>query len=160
MCHSVIVEIGTGRKPFTAHAALVRFFAAVDSPVGVQRARRRETLVTHGANVRLFAYYNKYKTMHEEIYIFFPPVVIIILFRTIVKKKKKTLCRAFKYNNIIKRGNVCLFVCRAVVFDIVRTTEHLTFYTIFADHSRKIKQYSYDVFHIFGNNILNSYTNQ
>jgi len=33
--HSVIVEVGTGREPFAAHAALVRFLAAVDSPVSV-----------------------------------------------------------------------------------------------------------------------------
>lgn len=38
--HSVIIEIRTGRKPLSTHAALVWFFATVDSSVSVQRTRR------------------------------------------------------------------------------------------------------------------------
>lgn len=53
--HSVIVEIRAGREPFSAHAALVWLFAAVNSPVSVQRARSRETFVAHGAHVGFFA---------------------------------------------------------------------------------------------------------
>jgi hypothetical protein len=33
--HSVVVEIRTGREPFSADAALMWFFTAVDSPVSV-----------------------------------------------------------------------------------------------------------------------------
>lgn len=60
--HSVVVEVGTGGEPFSAHSTLVRFFAAVDAPVGVQRARSRETLIADGTHVRFFACESKQTT--------------------------------------------------------------------------------------------------
>lgn len=58
--HPVIVEVRAGRETFTTHAALVRFFAAVDAPMRVQRTGRRETLVAHGAHVGLFTCKNRW----------------------------------------------------------------------------------------------------
>jgi len=63
----VVVEIRTGREPFSANATLVRFFAAVNSPVSVQRARRRETLVAHCTHVRLFTCVRKRMRWHYNI---------------------------------------------------------------------------------------------
>lgn len=53
--HSVVVKIRAGREPFSANAALVRLFATVYPPMGVQGTRRRETLAANGANMRFFA---------------------------------------------------------------------------------------------------------
>ena len=55
MRHAVVVEVGGGCESLAAHGALVRLFAAVDAPVGVERTRRRKALAAHVAHVRLLA---------------------------------------------------------------------------------------------------------
>ena len=50
--HAVVVEVGRGGEPFPADGALVRLLPAVDAPVGVERAGRRESLAAHVADVR------------------------------------------------------------------------------------------------------------
>lgn len=52
----MVVQVAAGRKPFSANLTLVRFFAAVDSPVCVEAAGRREALVADQAYVWLLPY--------------------------------------------------------------------------------------------------------
>ena len=50
--HAVVVEIGGGGEAFAADGTLVRLLSAVDPPVRVQRAGRREAFTAHVAHVR------------------------------------------------------------------------------------------------------------
>lgn len=54
--HTMIVEVGRGRKLLTANETLMRFFTTVDSLVRIQRARRWETLVAHHTNMRFLSF--------------------------------------------------------------------------------------------------------
>lgn len=56
MRHAVVVEVTASCEPLAAHLALVRFLAAVDAPVCVETAGRREPLVAHHTHVRLFTW--------------------------------------------------------------------------------------------------------
>jgi hypothetical protein len=53
VCHTVVVEVGTGGEAFAAHKALVWFVTAVYATVRVERAGCRETLVAHFADMGL-----------------------------------------------------------------------------------------------------------
>jgi len=55
MCHSVVVQVRTGRKRFAANWTSVWPLAAMYALVGVQRARRGKRFVTLGASMRTFS---------------------------------------------------------------------------------------------------------
>jgi len=55
MCHSVVVQVRTGRKRFAANWTRVWPLAAMYALVGVQRAGRGERFVALGASVRTFS---------------------------------------------------------------------------------------------------------
>ena len=49
----MVVEIGRSGESLAANGALVRFLAAVDPPVRVERTRSRKAFAAHVAHVRL-----------------------------------------------------------------------------------------------------------
>ena len=51
----MVVEIGRGGEAFAADGALVRFLAAVNATVRVERTRRRKSFAAHVTHVRLLS---------------------------------------------------------------------------------------------------------
>lgn len=67
VCHSVVVQIGAGRKALPTHLALVRFLSGMDPSMGVQWTWRAEPFAAHRAHVRLFTCDQIKKKMQKQL---------------------------------------------------------------------------------------------
>lgn len=52
----MVIEIGRGCESLAANGTLMGFLSAVNPAVGVERTRRRESLIADVTNMRLFTF--------------------------------------------------------------------------------------------------------
>lgn len=86
MCHSMVVQVGAGRKPLATHLTFMRFFTWMYSPMRIQTARRTKAFPTNHAHMWFLTCNSNQK-------------------ETWIKNKKKTfelktISFGMKYNNI------------------------------------------------------------